>query len=164
MEAWIPIYIAAWTAACVGAAALCLTGRAAFGPVRREYLTFLFVPWKLWTFAVAAGGLTVMAPYTGDPTWDYVDSLFMSVTTFLSAPWAAGVIYRALRGPLKFGTLYVAVCTWLFSASWSYDLYIFLRDGVYPATWWANLCASSVLYLSAGLFWNLEWTPERGVQ
>lgn len=48
-------------------------------------------------------------------------------------------------------------------ASWSYDLYLPLRDGEYPGTWAANLLASSVLYWAAALMWNLEWRPERGV-
>lgn len=37
------------------------------------------------------------------------------------------------------------------------------RDGVYPETWWANMAASSILYVLAGMLWNLEWRPGRGV-
>jgi len=57
----------------------------------------------------------------------------------------------------------VAICIWMFSASWSYDLYLILRDGAYPDTWFPNIFASSVLYVSAGLLWNLEWKEGRGV-
>jgi hypothetical protein len=57
----------------------------------------------------------------------------------------------------------MAACLWLFSASWSYDLYRFARDGQYPATWSENLLASSILYALAGLLWNLEWATERGM-
>ena len=32
-----------------------------------------------------------------------------------------------------------------------------------PITWAPNLVASSVTYISAGLFWNLEWMAGRGV-
>ncbi|MBC3918102.1 hypothetical protein H8L32_11490 [Undibacterium sp. CY18W] len=35
---------------------------------------------------------------------------------------------------------------WMFSASWCYDLYLLLRDGVYPLTWEANIYAPSVMY------------------
>lgn len=107
--------------------------------------------------------MVVVAPYTGDPTWDYFDAAFMAVFTFLSAPWAVGAIYRVARRwlPLKHG--YVAVCVWMFSASWSYDLYILLRDGAYPITWYPNIFASSILCLSAGLLWNLDWRPGVGV-
>ena len=38
-----------------------------------------------------------------------------------------------------------------------------MRDGRYPETWFANLFASSVIYLCAGMFWNLEYRPRRGV-
>ena len=51
----------------------------------------------------------------------------------------------------------------MFSASWSYDLYQLWRHGYYPITWFANLFASSLIYLCAGLFWNLEHVPGRGV-
>jgi hypothetical protein len=51
----------------------------------------------------------------------------------------------------------------MFSASWSYDLYLILRDGDYPITWFSNIFASSVLYISAGLFWSLDWIQGRGV-
>jgi len=129
---------------------------------RSEYWRFLFVPWKLTTFAMAAAGLILMAPYTGDPTWDYTDAAFMSVLTFLTAQWAVGVIYKTARRELPIHHSLVAACVWLFSASWSYDGYLLARDGVYPVTWLPNLLASSVLYLAAGLFWNLDWRPERG--
>jgi hypothetical protein len=40
--------------------------------------------------------------------------------------------------------------------------YLLWRDGMYPITWLANLFASSILYLLAGMLWNLEWRPGRG--
>ncbi len=110
----------------------------------------------------AAACLAVVAPYTGDPAWDYYDAAFQSVFTFLGAPWAVGAIYLAARRKLPAVQLYVAAVLWLFSACWSYDLYILLRDGSYPPTWAANLGASSVLYASAGLLWNLDWREGRG--
>jgi hypothetical protein len=72
-------------------------------------------------------------------------------------------MYRTIRKQLSGRHGFVAVCVWLFSASWSYDLYLLLRNGYYPVTWWANLGASSLLYVSAGFFWNLAWSPTRGV-
>jgi hypothetical protein len=107
--------------------------------------------------------LIFIAPYTGDMTWDYYDAAFMSILTFVTAPWTVGVLYNTLRGQRSFGDAYVALCVWMFSASWSYDLYLLLRDGNYPATWAANIGASSLLYFSAGLLWNLEYRRDRGV-
>ena len=87
----------------------------------------------------------------------------MSALTFATAPWAVGVMYQAIRGRAQVKEVYVAACAWMFSASWSYDLYLVLRDGDYPWTWLPNIFASSVLYASAGLMWNLEWQAGRGV-
>lgn len=140
-----------------------LRDRGAYAISRRGYWRFLFVRWKVVTFFIAAAGLTAMAPYTGDPTWDYFDAIFMSVLTFLSAPWSIGTIYKVVRKELPLRQGFVAFCVWMFSASWSYDLYILLRDGEYPLTWFANIFASSILYILAGLLWSLEYGKGRGV-
>ncbi len=163
MEPFFVAYLAAWAVACAAALALVARDPAAFSLTRPAYRRFLLVPWKLASFVVAAAGLALVAPYTGDPTWDRTDATFQSVLTYLGAPWAVGTLYLALRGRATAKAAYVAACAWLFGASWSYDLYILLRDGAYPPTWAANIAASSVLYLSAGLLWNLDWRPGRGV-
>jgi hypothetical protein len=163
MEPFFYWYMAAWIAACGVALALYLAGRRAYAISHRDYWRFLGEPWKLATFAIAITGITLIAPYTGDPTWDHVDGFSMSALTFATAPWAVGVMYQAIRGRAQMKEVYVAACAWMFSASWSYDLYLVLRDGDYPGTWLPNIFASSVLYASAGLMWNLEWQAGRGV-
>lgn len=163
MSMFFKLYLVAWSLACMLALLLFLRRPAGFVICSRKYWRFLGARWKLLTFAAGAGLITGVAPYTGDPTWDYVDGAFMSVLCFVTAPWAVGVLYLRTQGRVTWTETYVAVCAWLFSASWSYDLYLLLRDGFYPATWHANLLASSVIYLSAGLFWNLEWQAGRGV-
>jgi hypothetical protein len=87
----------------------------------------------------------------------------MAILTFATAPWAIGTIYHCIKKgcPFKFG--FVAFCTWMFSASWSYDIYIYLRYGYYPETWLPNIFLSSTLYASAGFLWNLEASKKRGV-
>ncbi len=107
-------------------------------------------------FAIAFAGFFLVAPHSGDPTWDQVDASFMSLLAFATAPWSVGVLWRALRGLVPRGLAWVAACVWGFSASWSYDLYILLRDGFYPGAWWSNAIASSVLYAAAGLLWSLD--------
>jgi hypothetical protein len=87
----------------------------------------------------------------------------MSLLTYLTAPWTIGVLFKTLKRELSFKHAYVAFCVWLFSASWSYDLYILIRDGSYPITWLSNIFASSVLYILAGLLWNLDWRKEKGM-
>jgi hypothetical protein len=87
----------------------------------------------------------------------------MSILTFVTAPWAIGVLYRSLRRRLPAKKTFVAFCAWMFSESWSYDLYWFIRDGHYPVTWFVNILASSVLYIPAGLLWNLDWRERKGI-
>jgi hypothetical protein len=131
-----------------------------FTPQYREYMSS---KWKLLTFAVAALSMIIMAPYTGDPTWDYFDAAFMSILTFLTAPWAVGTLYLALKGQAKVSHAYIAVCVWMFSVSWAYDVYILLKFGYYPPTWLPNIVLSSILYFAAGLMWNLQRKEGRGV-
>jgi len=157
------IYLIAWLTACVTALVLYVREREAHLISRPAYWRFIAVPWKAATFAIAAGAMVAMAPYTGDPTWDYVDAAFMSVLCYATAPWAVGVAYRAVKGKAHWREIYVMVCAWMFSVSWSYDGYILIKTGVYPLTWLSNIALSSVLYISAGMLWNLEHQPGRGV-
>lgn len=159
----IGIYLIGWLFASAIALLLFLRAPGRYTIGQRRYWHFLTEPWKLLAFIMGAALITLVAPYTGDPTWDHVDGAFMSLFCYTTAPWVVGVLYLGARGRAGWRETYVAVCAWLFSASWSYDGYLLLRDGTYPATWSANLFASSVIYLSAGLFWNLEWQPGRGV-
>jgi hypothetical protein len=163
MEPFFKYYIAAWSLACVIALSLALRGHASFALGRRDYWHFLGEPWKLATFAAGTAMITLVAPFTGDPTWDIFDGLFMSVFCFTTSPWVVATLFNMLRGRARWTEVYVVLCAWLFSASWSYDIYLVWRDGQYPTTWYPNLFASSVIYLSAGLFWNLEWQHGRGV-
>jgi hypothetical protein len=149
--------MAAWGSACVAALVVALRRWRTFAIARWVYWVGLARPWKLVTFAVAFVGIVAVAPRSGDPTWDYWDATFMALLTFTTAPWTLGVLVRATRGRCASkAELYVAACVWLFSASFSYDLYIFLRDGHYPVTWWANLLASSGLYGCGGAMWSLR--------
>jgi len=157
------LYIASWTTACLVALALYLARRDRYAISQRRYWQFLTEPWKVATFVAGAALITLVAPYSGDPTWDYYDGFFMSVFCYTTAPWVVGVLYQAARGQAKPDEVYIAVCAWLFSASWSYDIYQLWRHGYYPITWFSNLFASSLIYLCAGLFWNLEHVPGRGV-
>ena len=163
MEPFFKYYIGGWSLACLLALGLFLRSPATFAIGRRSYWHFLGEPWKLATFVAGAALITLVAPYTGDPTWDYVDGFFMSVFCFTTAPWVVGTLYFSLHRKVSWTETYVAICAWLFSACWSYDIYLVWRDGEYPPTWFANLFASSVIYLAAGLFWNLEWQRGRGV-
>jgi hypothetical protein len=156
-------YTAAWVAACLVAAAMVALAPGSYALLHRPYWRLLLRPWRVATFLVATTFFVAVAPYTGDYTWDRGDAAMMAVLTFVTAPWAVGVLYRATRRRVAAPQAYVAACAWLLSASWCYDLWVFVRDGVYPPTWAANIAASSVLYAAAGLLWSLTHVPGRGV-
>ena len=149
-------YIAAWSAACVVALVVAAMRWRSFAIARRSYVIGMTRAWKLVTFALAFAGIVLVAPRSGDPTWDHWDAAFMAILTYTTAPWTLGVLYRARSRPRA--EVYVAACVWLFSASFSYDLYIFLRDHHYPRTWWSNMIVSSGLYGLGGAMWSLRAT------
>ncbi len=158
--AYARFYILAWGFLCLVALLVGVQHRKSLAISRRAYWIGLSRRWKLATFTVAFLGIVLVAPRSGDPTWDYWDAAFMAVLTYVTAPWTLGVIVRAFRRrSLRHTTkveVYVAVCVWLFSASFSYDIYLFLRDHHYPVTWWSNLLASSGLYGCGGAMWSLR--------
>lgn len=159
----LSVYLAAWLAACALALWLYLRDRGAYVVSRPAYWRFVLAPWKATTFALAATGMVVVAPYTGDPTWDYFDAAFMSIFCYATAPWAVGTVYRLAQRRAHWREIYVMACAWMFTVSWSYDGYMLLKSGYYPATWQSNIALSSILYVSAGLLWSLEHRPGSGV-
>jgi hypothetical protein len=157
------VYTALWSAFSLLAIAAAVWRRSEVVLFTRQYYRFLAQPWKLSIFGVAWAGFVLMAPYTGDPTWDWFDATFMSVLTFWSSPWAVGVLVRSVQGRSARWQIAPALALWLLSASWLYDAYVWWRDGFYPPTWDSNLVASSVLYVCAGLLWSLTPHAQRGV-
>lgn len=160
LEPLMAAYAVAWALAVLLAMAHLWLKRHDYAAAYRGYASFLFVPWKLGFFVLATLVITLMAPYTIDPTWDRIDAPMMAALSFLSAPWALGVLYRWRATPGSH--LALAACLWMLSASWCYDGYLLFRDGMYPLTWWTNIIASSVLYIIVGMVWNLDIRPGRG--
>lgn len=156
-------YLIAWVGICIVAVGVAWRQRGVISLFSAGYWRFLGRPWKLAMFAIGLAGIVAIAPFTGDPTWDHCDAAFMAGLTFAFAPWSVGTLYRGLakRGA-DAASVFLAVVLWLFSASWSYDGYLLLRDGVYPPTWTWNLLVSGGLFLLAGLFWNFDWSARRG--
>jgi hypothetical protein len=155
-------YIAIWASFCLVALVILLWDRKRLLPEWREYLRFLCVSWKLCLFAPAFIFVTLAGSYTNDETWDFVTGSGMSLLTFLTAPWSIGLIYQVLirRRPLRY--LVVALALLFYSSSWFYDSYLLWRDGMYSPRWAGNLLLSPIIYLAAGMLWNLEakdsWT------
>ncbi len=163
MTPLLVVYLTSYSVACAVAVFLMFGERGTLVLFRPRYRRFLLSRWKLTTFIIAATALTVIAPYTGDPTWDYADAAFMSLMTYLTAPWSVGTLYLALHRRANPIHAYIAVCVWMFSVSWAYDVYMLLKLGYYPPTWVPNIVLSSILYFSAGLMWNLQYKDGRGV-
>jgi len=130
---------------------------------KSEYWSFLFKPWKLITFIIAFISFNLIGPFSGDPTWDFYTSSFMSILTYLSAPWSIGIIYNFIKRKVSFSIFFVAFIMLLFSSSWCYDWYLVLKYGTYPVTWFANIFLSSIVYISAGFYWNIEFRQGKGV-
>ncbi len=156
-------YILLWVTACVTALILMYQNHKSIILFQKNYRDFLKIKWKLTTFIIATSAFVILTPYAGIPTWDYFNAVFMSILTFISAPWSIGTLFRFIKRQEKLKIAYITVCAWMFSTSWSYDIYLVFRDGAYPNTWLPNIFASGVIYASAGLFWNLEYREGRGV-
>lgn len=160
LEPEMAAYTALWLLAVLLALAHLWLRRDEYAQAYRGYVAFVLAPWKLGFYIVGAFVITAIAPYTTDPTWDRIDAPLMATLSYLTAPWALGALWRWRRTPPAH--LGVAVVLWMLSASWCYDGYILLRDGLYPPTWWSNIAASSTLYIIVGLVWNLDVRPGRG--
>jgi len=156
------VYFASWVIALAVSLTWAFRHRDTFPLLGKAYRSFLFEGWKLFTFAVATAFVTLSAPYSGDPIWDFFDSLLISSLTYLLSPWAVGVVYRGLSSRRVDATFAVACCLF-FVPCWAYDLYILLRDGIYPSTWASNLVLSGGITLIAGMFWNLCHVEGTGV-
>ena len=70
--------------------------------------------WKLFTFFVAGSTITFMGPYTIYAIWDSIEGAFMSILTFLTAPWAVGSIYRRITGINKKSLVDAPLCIGIF--------------------------------------------------
>ena len=150
------VYTVCWVSFCFLALAILFKDRQQLFSEWQNYLRFLCAPWKLAIFVPAFLFITFAGRFTDDETWDITTGGVMSILTFLSAPWALGLVYQVLKRKRAKRYLLVAIALCLFSSSWFYDAYLYLRDGHYGARWLGNLMLSPIMYVSAGLLWNLE--------
>lgn len=161
MDRYWPYYFAISGVVYFAAVWAVVLRREEFLRLYKGYFRFLLVPWRAILFVMGAGFMVFIAPYTGDPTWDYFDAFFMSALTFVTAPWAVGVLFRSAIRANPLWTVLPAICIWHFSASLSYDAYILFKMKTYPSAWFDNMLASSFLYGMGGLMWSAQWTQGR---
>lgn len=155
MSLFFHLYMTAWLFACGFAIGVASKNPTRYG-LSCAYLSFIMQPWKLCLFIPAFAFVTFAGQFSFDDTWDVISGAGMSVLTFATAPWAVGTLFRASQGCASRQKLAVAVIVMMFSSSWFYDGWLVIRDGNYPSTWLPNLLLSPILYLAAGLLWNLE--------
>lgn len=157
------IYLLLWVLAILMSCYFVMRNKKEYEFLSREYWDFLFEPWKIATFILATLLVTLAAPYSDDPTWDIPDSIIISIVTYVFAPWSVAILYRFIKTKKIGPNFFVALSAFLVPC-WTYDLYILLRDKFYPPTWFDNLFLSSPIVFLAGLFWNLLWTENEGVE
>ncbi len=162
IPAFFANYVACWIVLCLLAAAILALDRKRLRPEWCQYVRFLCVPWKLVLFAPAFLFVTFAGRFTDDETWDIVTGSGMALLTYLTAPWSLGLVFQVLAGRRPWRYLLVAAALLLFSSSWFYDGYLLWRDGAYTPRWSSNLMLSPIIYLAAGLLWNLEAKGRRG--
>ena len=90
------IYMYIWITLCIIAVIIALQQRKNIELFQKEYWVFLTQPWKVILFIMAATCWIIAAPYSADPTWDYTDATFISLLTYITAPWCIGAIYLSL--------------------------------------------------------------------
>lgn len=127
----------------------------------KKYYIFLFKPWKFITFLIAFISFNIIAPFSGDLTWDFYTSSMMSIFTYLSAPWSVGIFYKFIKNKTSIKIFFIAIVMLFFSASWCYDWYLVIKYGTYPDTWFSNIYLSSIVYIAAGIYWNIEYREKK---
>lgn len=141
---------------------LIIRNRVFYNLFTTEYWRFIFTPVKFAIFFAGTLALVLPVSYLGIDSWDYPIAIFQPILSYLTAPWAVAAIYRYVKGKAKPGELYLAVCMMLFAGSWSVEIYILLRDGVYMPEWLFNIPVGILCYSAVGLLWNVEWSDGRG--
>jgi hypothetical protein len=111
---------------------------------------------RLVTFAVGLVALVALGLASSDPAWTWPLSVVMGVLAFATAPRVieTWVVRRRV-------TAY-SVLAWYCSVAVPFDVTQRLRTGEWQIDWMlGNILGSSVLYIAAGLVWNLDLTKAR---
>ena len=152
----IKLYLPIWLALITIAICICIKNKENISLFTTAYARYILVKWKLIILFVSLILINVGSWFYYDPTWDYLNGTYMTILTYLTAPWVVGTIYRKKH-------TYVGCCIALFSCSWSYDAYLLIRDGVYTDFWLINLYMSLIGYILFGLLLNMQWTKDKGM-
>jgi hypothetical protein len=106
---------------------------------------------RLATFGVGTAALCVLSRFAGDPAWDIPCSLLMATACYLTAPTVVRELLVRRRVTAR------SIVLWYASVGVTFDLYQLARTGQYHFDWMlGNLAGSTVLYVLAGLIWNVN--------
>lgn len=159
------IYLYTWMFFVLCACLLVMGYRKKWILCSKKYYVFLFSCWKVVIFILSLILILCIGLLELDNTWDVWVSIFMSIFTFVTAPYSVWVFYRYISNISRnYIELYIAIIVMCFSASWSYDAWnYFVLLGYYPPTWWWNILYSLPLYILSWMVWNLDYSKNRGV-
>ena len=119
----------------------------------RRYFAELARPWKLATFAIAMALLLYGALNFGIGDWDVGVTLIMGTLTYVTAPWVARALIRAVREHppgWSFATLVALAIAWLVIDGVYMAWHLIAGNPIYRED---NFRASTPIYFMAGLFW-----------
>ena len=91
MSSGLKIYLTLWISAVCFSTFIAIRNRKEFLIFLRAYRQFITERWKVVTFIMATSLVTLVAPYSGDVTWDVPDSLIISFVTYYFAPWSIAI-------------------------------------------------------------------------
>jgi len=130
---------------------------------RKEYISFLFVKWKIIVFLLSLFLISWVWLLWFDLTWDLWISIIMSILVFYTSPYSVWIFYRFLIWiDRNYINLFFAIILSFFSSSWFYDWYnYFILLWFYPPTWYANIFYSIPLYILAWMLWNLNYSKSK---
>ncbi len=93
---FLTVYIITWMMTTLLMGVLVFLHRLTLTYFSRKYWRHLGQLWKIISFLMAMILLSAISIIANDPTWDIPESIIMVTLTFLTAPWAVGIIYRAV--------------------------------------------------------------------
>lgn len=156
------LYILAYSLLMLISIFLIFKNRLKYNLFTKQYWLFIFTPSRVLIYIIGSLALIIPVPLLKLHSWDYPIAVFQPLFSYLTAPWAVGVFYRAIKGQNKIDEIFIAICMMLFAGSWSVELYLVFRDGFYMPDWLVNIPIGIFCYILVGILWNIEYKNGKG--
>ena len=158
----LKLYMLAYSLCLLTSIGLIIKNRVEYNLFTKDYWRFIFTPTKFTIYIIGTLGLIIPVPFLNYHSWDYPIAVFQPILAYLTAPWSIGVLYRMIKGTIKFSEIFIAYCMMLFAGSWSVELYLIFRDGYYMPDWIINIPIGICCYLLVGFLWNIDFKNGKG--